>query len=310
MSDSTYDLALGVHVDAVNSGVKTVHERHREVFKGTVGPKTIEGVAYTYGWDFPEPPSLTLGAPGADLWTKMIKAPGVTVLPESGVLQVVAPKLVAKCKVGGAPFNGTGKIAVALQLKVDGGGITVVPLGVWLEDPPQDPDQSVLVKEVIVPAVLEQAADMVKGVKIPAQDLFGQRVTLTLVRVDVLPTHLVLAATAAPGRQAGAPGASVNWPTDKQVFTLVSKGLLTTLLSGALKQYDDKQLGNGDKTIKFVGSVWWNATFKQATGLRIDDDPTKGSAQVDVDWAAGLNLFPITPDGSGGCALGKAGHSS
>lgn len=310
VSDSNFDLAVGVGGDAVNSGLQTAYQQHRDAFRGQA-EKTLEGTDYTFAWDFLDAPSLALTPPDADLWGKMIKADGVTDLPDSGVLQFTAQQLQADCKVGETPLpQVTGKVTVALQLKLDGGGITALPLGAWLENLPDGPT-SIIVKNVVVPALLTQGATLLKGLKIPAQDLFGQTVTLSLVRVDVIPTHLVLASTAAVGQpQAVRADDAVDWPTDKQVFTLISKSLLTTLLTATIKQYENTQLAKGDKTIQFVASARWDATFRRATNLTVGDDPTTASAGVDVDWHAELDLVPISPDGSGGCALSKAGHES
>ncbi|MBF6047373.1 hypothetical protein GO001_19390 [Streptomyces sp. NRRL B-1677] len=311
MSDSNFDLAVGVGADAINSGLQTAYQQHRDAFRGSVTPDPIKGTTYTFAWDFLDAPSLTLAPPDADLWAKMIKPDDITDLPDSGVLQFVAQRLQADCKVGETPLpQVTGKVTVALQLKLDGGGITVVPLGAWLENLPDGPS-SIIVKNVVVPTLLTQGADLLKGLKIPAQDLFGQTVTLGLVRVDVIPTHLVLASTATVGQPA-APAAAepVDWPTDKPVFTLISKGLLTTLLTATIKQYEGTQLAKDDKTIQFVASARWDATFRRATNLTVGADPTTASAGVDVDWHAELDLVPISPDGSGGCALSKAGHES
>ncbi|MFI9202907.1 hypothetical protein [Streptomyces sp. NPDC053048] len=313
MSNSNFDLAVGVGKDAINSGLQKAYQQHREAFRGSVTPAPIEGTTYTFAWDFLDAPSLVLAPPDKDLWAKMIKADGVTVLPDSGVLQFVAQKLQADCKVGDTALpRVTGKVTVALQLKLDGGGITVVPLGAWLENLPDGPT-SIIVKNVVVPTLLTQGATFLKGLKIPAQDLFGQTVTLNLVRLDVIPTHLVLASAAKVSKPSavGAAGADpVDWPTDKQVFTLISKGLLTTLLTAAIKQYENKQLAKGDKTVKFLASAKWDATFRRATNLTIGSDPTTASAGVDIDWHVELDLVPISPDGSGGCALTKAGHES
>ncbi|MFI9722863.1 hypothetical protein ACIHFE_24925 [Streptomyces sp. NPDC052396] len=309
MNDSNYDLAVGVGADSLNSGLKKAYQQHRDAFRGSV-TKPIEDITYTFGWDFLAAPALTLAPPDEELWGKMIKAEGITALPDSGVLQFVAEQLKADCKVGDTPLpEVTGKISVALQLKLDGGGITAVPLGAWLENLPDSP-MSVIVKNVVIPALLDQGATLLKGLKIPAQNLFGQTVTLSLVRVDVLPTHLVLASTARTGQAPAVRPDAVNWPTDKQVFTLISKNLLTTLLTAVVKQHENTALGHGDKTIQFVASAKWDATFRRATNLAVGSDPTTASAGVDIDWHAELDLVPMTPDGSGGCALTKAGHES
>ncbi|MCF3102105.1 hypothetical protein IPZ58_10965 [Streptomyces roseoverticillatus] len=310
MNDSDFDLAVGVGGDAVNSGLQKAYQQHRDAFRGSVTPPPIEGTTYTFAWDFLTAPSLVLAPPDADLWAKMIKADGITDLPDSGVLQFVTEKLQADCKVGDTALpQVTPKVTVALQLKLDGGGITVVPLGAFLDKLPADPT-SIIVKNVVVPTLLTKGADLLKGLKIPAQDLFGQTVTLNLVRVDVIPTHLVLASTAKVGRPSAVRAAPADWPTDKQVFTLISKGLLTTLLTAAVKKYENTQLAKDDKTIRFVASARWDATFRRAKDLKVGSDPTTASAGVDIDWHAELDLVPITPDGKGGCALSKAGHDT
>ncbi|MFB7636287.1 hypothetical protein ACFC0M_35850 [Streptomyces sp. NPDC056149] len=309
MNDSPFDLAVGVGADAINSGLQTAYQQHRDAFRGSA-EKTVEGTDYTFGWDFLVAPSLVLAPPDEELWGKMVKADDVSVLPESGVLQFVAERLQVDCKVGGAPLpQVSGKVSVALQLKLDDGGITVVPLGAWLEDWPANPT-TIIIKNLVVPTLLDQGATLLKGLKIPAQSLFGQTVTLNLVRVDVLPTHLVLASTAQVGKPPTLRADPVDWPTDKQVFTLVSKGLLTTLLTATVRQYEDHQLAKDDRTIRFVASARWDATFRRAKDLTVGADPTTASAGVDIDWHAELDLVPISPDGSGGCALSKAGHES
>ncbi|MEU8546120.1 hypothetical protein AB0C81_03760 [Streptomyces roseoverticillatus] len=312
MNDSDFDLAVGVGGDAINSGLQKAYQQHRDEFRGSVTPPPIEGTTYTFAWDFLDAPSLILAPPDGDLWAKMIKPDDVTVLPDSGVLQFVAQRLQADCKVGDTDLpQVTGKVTVALQLKLDGaGGITAVPLGAWLENLPDSPT-SIIVKNVVVPTLLAKGTDLLKGLKIPAQDLFGQTITLNLVRVDVIPTHLVLASTTKVGRPPAArEAAPADWPTDKQVFTLISKGLLATLLTAAVKKYENTQLAKDDKTIRFVATAKWEATFRRAKDLKAGSDPTTASAGVDIDWHAELDLVPITPDGKGGCALSKAGHDS
>ncbi|MFF8959823.1 hypothetical protein [Streptomyces sp. NPDC014894] len=313
MSESTFDLAVGVGTDAINSGLQKAHDQHRDGFRGSVAPDPVEGTAYTFAWDFLDAPALVLAPPDADLWGKMIKADGVTALPDSGVLQVVAEQLQADCTVGGTPLpRVTGKVTVALQVTPSGGGITAVPLGAWLENLPDGPT-SIIVKNIVVPTLLNQGATLLQSLQIPAQGLFGQTVTLSLVRVDVIPTHLVLASTTAVSTATTAraePAEPVDWPTDKQVFTLIGKELLTTLLTAAIGQYADTQLAKDEKTVQYVASARWDATFRRVTNLSIGSDPTTASAGVDIDWHAELDLVPLSPDGSGGCALTKAGHES
>ncbi|GLF93254.1 hypothetical protein [Streptomyces yaizuensis] len=313
MSDSTYDLAVGVGTDAINSGLLTAHDGHRDAFRGSETPDPIEGITYTFAWDFLDAPALTLAPPDQELWDEMIKPDGVTTLPDSGVLQVVAQQLQADCTIGGTALpRVTGKVTVALQLTVDGGGITAVPLGVWLENLPAGPT-SIIIKNVVVPVLLQQGTNLLTGLKIPAQNLFGQTVALNLVLVDVVPTHLVLASTVTVQQARAAraePAEPADWPTDNEVFTLISPGLLTTLLTATIKQFDDKQLANDSKTIQFVASAKWDATFRKAVDVTVGTDPTTASAGVDIDWHVELDLVPMSPDGSGGCALTKAGHES
>ncbi|WP_455409928.1 hypothetical protein [Streptomyces hiroshimensis] len=312
MTETPYDLALGIHADALNSGLKSLHGRHRAVFQGQYGPETIEDIAYTFSWDFLEPPELILEKPDAELWAKMIKAQGVTDLPDSGVLQIHAPQLQVNGTIAGDALpQGVSEVKVAVQAKVDAGAITIVPLGVRLSDIP-DPYTKIMVEKVIVPNVLDQAKSLLSGLKLPVQDLFGQQVTLTPVLLDVTGTHLVLTATAGTG-QAPATGASsgaaTDWPSDKQVFLLVGRDLMARLLQGALDQWRDTELANDDKTLIGVGSVWWKATFRSAANVKVDEsDPTSVSADFDIPWSVGLDLFPIAP--GKGCALFKASQES
>ncbi|MGW7008038.1 hypothetical protein ACWGCW_35915 [Streptomyces sp. NPDC054933] len=310
MTETPYDLALGIHADALDSGLKTLHSGHRVVFQGQYGPETIEGIDYTFAWDFLQPPELILEKPDAELWNKMIKAQGITDLPDSGVLQIHAPQLQVNGTIAGDALpQGVSEVKVAVQAKVDGGSITVVPLGVWLSDIP-DPYTRIMVEKVIVPNVLDQAKNLVNGVKLPVQDLFGQQVTLTPVLLDVTGTHLVLAATAGTGQvPAASAGPATDWPSDKQVFLLVGRDLMARLLQGALDQWRDTQLANDDKTVPGVATVWWKAKFRKADNVKVDEsDPTTLSADFDIPWSVGVDLFPVAP--GKGCALFKASHES
>ncbi|MFF7725438.1 hypothetical protein [Streptomyces sp. NPDC008001] len=317
MTDTPYDFALGMHADALNSGLKSLHSQHRPVFQGTEGPTTTDGITYTFGWDFLEPPELALEKPDADLWSKMIKAQGVTDLPDTGVLQIHAPQLQVTCTIDDSPpLQGVSEVKVAVQITVDGGGITVVPLGVWLSAIP-DKVTRIMVDKVIVPTLLDQAKTLVNGVKPPVQDLFGQQVALTPSLLAVTGTHLVLtaaanvqraatAATAATGSDAAAPA---DWPSDKQVFVLLGRDLMARLLQGALDQWRDTQLADDDRTLTGVGSVWWKARFRQASNVKVDEnDPTSISADFDIPWSVGLDLFSVAP--GKGCALFKASQES
>lgn len=312
VTETPYDLALGIHADALNSGITNLHSQHRAVFQGSYGPETIGGVEYTFAWDFLEPPGLTLRKPDADLWNKMIKAQGVTDLPDSGVLQIHVPQLQVNGTIAGDALpQGVSEVKVAVQAKVDGGGITVVPLGVWLSEIP-DAYTRIMVEKVIVPNVLDQAKHLVNGVKLPIQDLFGQQVALTPVLLDVTGTHLVLTATASPSRStalAATAGPAADWPSDKQVFLLVGRDLLARLLQGALDQWRDTKLADDDRTLTGVASVWWKATFRKADNVKVDEsDPTTVSADFDIPWSVGLDLFPIAP--GKGCGLFKASQES
>ncbi|MGW2633887.1 hypothetical protein ACWC2K_31805 [Streptomyces chattanoogensis] len=312
MTETPYDLALGIHADALNSGLTSLHSRHRAVFQGNYGPETIDGIAYTFSWDFLEPPELVLEKPDAGLWAEMIKAQGITDLPDSGVLQIHAPQLQVGGTIAGDPLpQGVSEVKVAVQAKVDQGALTVVPLGVWLSKIP-DKYTRIMVEKVIVPNVLDQAKNLVNGVKIPVQDLFGQQVTLTPVLLDVTGTHLVLTATAGTGRTpaaGAAAGTAADWPSDKQVFLLVGRDLLARLIQGALDQWRDTQLADDDKTVTGVASVWWKAKFRKADSVKVDEnDPTTISADFDLPWSVGVDLFPVAP--GKGCALFKASQES
>ncbi|MEH6373191.1 hypothetical protein V7793_02325 [Streptomyces sp. KLMMK] len=312
MTETPYDLALGIHADGLNSGLKSLHSQHRAVFHGTYGPETIEDIVYTFTWDFLVPPELVLEKPDAELWSKMIKAQGVKDLPDSGVLQLHVPQLQVNGTIAGDALPpGVGEVKVAVQAKVDNGGITVVPLGVWLSDIP-DRYTKIMVDKVIVPNVLDQAKNLVNGLKLPVQDLFGQQVSLTPVLLDVTGTHLVLTATAGTGHSPAATvssGAATAWPSDKQVFLLVGRDLLARLLQGALGQWQDKELANDDKTVTGVATVWWKAKFRKADNVKVDEsDPTTVSADFDIPWSVGVDLFPVAP--GKGCALFKASQES
>ncbi|GAB2712549.1 hypothetical protein [Kitasatospora kifunensis] len=312
MTETPYDLALGIHADALNSGLTTLHSQHRAVFQGSYGPETIDEIDYTFAWDFLKPPELILSKPDAGLWSQMIKAQGITDLPDSGVLQLHALQLQVNGTIAGEALpQGVSEVKVAVQAKVDGGGITVVPLGVWLSEI-LDPYTRIMVDKVIVPNVLDQAKNLVNGLKLPVRDLFGQQVALTPVLLDVTGTHLVLTATAGTG-QARAAGAATDavtgWPSDKQVFLLVGRDLLARLLQGALDQWQDTQLADDDKTVPGIASVWWKAKFHKADNVKVDkSDPTTISADFDIPWSVGVDLFPVAP--GKGCALFKASQES
>lgn len=312
MTETPIDLALGIHVDALNSGLKSLHSQHHAVFQGDYGPEVIEDIPYTFSWEFVQPPEFALKKPDTGRWAEMIKAQGITDLPDSGVLQIRAPQLKVNGTIDGEPLpEGISEVEVAVQAKVDGGTITVVPLGVWL---PRIPDKftRTMVEEVVVPNVLDQAKNLVHGLKIPVQDLFGQQVTLTPVLLDVTGTHLVLTATAATGQApaAGAlAGTATDWPSEKQVFLLVGRDLLARLVQGALDQWRGTQLAKDDKTLIGVASVWWEATFRKADNVTADEnDPTTISADFDIPWSVGLDLFPVAP--GKGCAVFKASQES
>ncbi|WP_245699525.1 hypothetical protein [Streptomyces roseifaciens] len=312
MTETPYDLALGIHADALNSGLKSLHSLHRAVFQGAYGPETIEGIEYTFSWDFLEPPELVLEKPDTELWNQMIKAQGITDLPDSGVLQIHAPQLQVNGTIAGDALpQGVSEVKVAVQAKVDTGAITIVPLGVRLSEIP-DPYTRIMVEKVIVPNVLDQAKSLVSGLKLPVQDLFGQQVSLTPALLDVTGTHLVLTATAGTGHApaAGSPaGAATDWPSDKQVFLLVGRDLMARLLQGALDQWQNTKLADDDKTVTGVASVWWKATFRKAENVKVDEnDPTTISADFDIPWSVGVDLFPVAP--GKGCALFKASQES
>ncbi|QLE75823.1 hypothetical protein FGW37_01540 [Streptomyces rectiverticillatus] len=113
--------------------------------------------------------------------------------------------------------------------------------------------------------------------------------------------------TAAPA--GAATGAATDWPSDKQVFLLVGRSLLARLLQGALDQWRDTQLADDDKTVTGVASVWWKAKFRKADNVKVDEnDPTTVSADFDIPWSVGVDLFPIAP--GKGCALFKASQES
>ncbi|AEW98396.1 hypothetical protein [Streptantibioticus cattleyicolor] len=120
-----------------------------------------------------------------------------------------------------------------------------------------------------------------------------------------------MAATAstAPAATAGASaGSDADWPSDQQVFLLVGRDLLARLLQGALDQWRGTSLAKDDKG-NALGRVWWEATFQGASNVTVDaDDPTSVSADFDIPWAVGLDLF--SPGPGKGCALFKASQES
>ncbi|MFF8912851.1 hypothetical protein ACF08M_05860 [Streptomyces sp. NPDC015032] len=307
MTDASYDFAIGLHADSLNSGLAKLHDRHRAVFRGTESG-TFDGIGCTFGWDFLKPPELTLKKPDAGLWSTMLKAQGITELPDSGVLQLHAPQLqVNGTLAGDALPQGVSDVKVAVQARVEDGAVVVVPLGVWLSEIP-DAYTRALVDHVIVPNVLDQAKSLLSGLRLPVQDFFGQQIALTPVLLDVTGTHLVLAATAGTGQApaAGPSGGSATaWPTGKQVFVLLGRDLLARLLQGALDQWRGKQLAKDDRTLTGVASVWWKAAFGKADNVKAyTNDPTRITADFDIPWSVGVDLFPVAP--AKGCALFKA----
>ncbi|MBO0655869.1 hypothetical protein J1792_24755 [Streptomyces triculaminicus] len=123
---------------------------------------------------------------------------------------------------------------------------------------------------------------------------------------------MVLAATAETGQApaaVAADDADTDWPSDKQVFLLVGRTLLAHLIQGALDQWHDTQLADDDKTVTGVASVWWKAKFRKADNVTVDEnDPTSISADFDIPWSVGVDLFPVAP--GKGCALFKASQES
>lgn len=301
-----YDLALGISSGALDSGLTSLHGTHRAVFKGTYGPQTVDDIEYSFSWDFLEPPGLILAKPDDALWNTMIKAQGVTDLPDSGVLQVHDTRLQMNGTIAGAALPQlVVEIKVAVQAEVVSEAITVVPLGVWLSDIP-DKYTRILIDKVIVPNLLDQAKSWVSGVKLPAEELFGQQVTVTPVLLDVTGTHLVLAATA--GDKGGTGEGAADWPTGKDVFLLVGRTLLANLLQAAVDKWKDTQLADDSKSVAAVAKVWWEAKFYKADNVSVgQSDPTSVSASFDIPWSVGLNLFGTKDKG---CALFKASHES
>ncbi|MFE2435474.1 hypothetical protein [Streptomyces sp. NPDC059409] len=304
MGTPTLDLAVGVTSATLDRGLRQLHAGHRELLRGDHG-EVVSGIRYSLGWDLREPPRISLGAPDPARWDKTWKQAGVSTLPSSGVVQLVMPSLWLRW----APEGGTSRelsctVAVSARLLAVDGGVRADLLGVWMETPPTDRNDRTVLKRVLVPRLLKRGGDLLKALRLPAQQFLGESVDLTPVLVDVTDRYLVVATGPRPDP---ASVSAVDWPTGKEVFCLVAPALLKRLVNAAAQQEADKHepVVDVDETLAGVLRATLKAYFRGLKDLRVDArNPTRLTAGVDIAWKGGVTLFPIAP--GEGCALVEA----
>ncbi|WP_159107623.1 hypothetical protein [Streptomyces ardesiacus] len=304
MGTPTLELAVGVTSASLDRGLEQLHARHRELLRGDHS-EVMSGVRYSLKWDLRKPPRISLGAPDAARWRKTWKQGSASTLPSSGVVQLVMPELWLQWAAeGGSSRELSCSVAVPAGLLAVDGGVRVDPLGVWMETPPADSNDRTVLKRVLVPRLLERGGDLLKALRLPAQQFLGQSVDLTPVLVDVTDRYLVVATGSRPDPSSGS---AVDWPTGKEVFCLVAPALVKRLVNAAAQQEADKHepVVDVDETLTGVLQATLKAYFRGLKDLRVDArDPTRLTAGVDVAWKGGVSLFPIAP--GEGCALVEA----
>jgi hypothetical protein len=248
-----------------------------------------------------------LCAPDAARWAKTWKQKGVSALPSSGVVQLVMPKV----RLRWWPDGGTSRelscgVAVPARLLAVDGAVRVELLGVWMESPPADSNDRLVLRRVLVPRLLGMGSARLKELRFPAQRLFGTSVDLAPVLVDVTGSHLVVAA-ALPPRSAEAK--AIDWPADKRVFILAGPALVTTLVGAAAQQEVDKKepVVNEKESVAGLADATLVAYFRGLKNLHVDaQNPRRLSAGVDVAWKGAVQLFSFV---DGGCALVEASQN-
>ncbi|MFJ8098475.1 hypothetical protein [Streptomyces griseofuscus] len=304
MTAPAFDLAVGVSSGSLDAGLKQLHAGHRGLLKGD-HTEVVSDVRYSVSWDLREPPRVSLGAPDAARWKKTWKQKGVGALPPSGVVQLVMPQLwFSLASNGGTPSELSSSVAVPARLLVVDGAVQVELLGVWMEIPPADGNDRAVLRQILVPRLLKLGSGLLEGLRLPAQDLFGQQVSLTPVLVDVTDRYVVVGTSSQPG---AASASGVGWPPDKEVFCLVSPALMTTLVGAAAQQEAKKQeaVVDAKESLLGVADVTLEAHFRGLEGLRVEaQDPTRLSAGVDLSWRGAVTLFASDTDE--GCALVEA----
>ncbi|MFI5825071.1 hypothetical protein ACIA8I_39320 [Streptomyces rishiriensis] len=304
MAAPTFDLAVGVSSGSLDAGLEQLHAGHRGLLKGD-HTEVVSDARYSVSWDLQEPPRVSLGAPDAARWKKTWKQKDVSALPPSGVVQLVMPQLWFSLASNGVTLSElSSSVAVPARLLVVDGAVQVELLGVWMGTPPTDGNDRAVLRQILVPRLLKLGSGLLKGLRLPAQDLFGRQVKLTPVFVDVTDRYLVVGTLSQPGASSVP---DIGWPPDKEVFCLVSPALMTTLVGAAAQQEAKKQeaVVEARETLLGVADVTLEVHFRGIKGPTVDaQDPTRLSAGVDLSWKGAVTLFASDTDE--GCALVEA----
>lgn len=304
MTTAVFDFAIGLNTDTLNTGISQLHSKHHDaLFKGH-DKQDISGTSGTIDWDIKKPPTVTLAAPTADQWNKAMDPKGNTppadTRPTTNSFQIILTSTDVTVTVGAVkPYKVQDKdIGVYGQVSVSNGKLIVTILAVAIDEAGMKEWDRWAINHLVLPNIIKSANNSLSNLTIPTAELFGTKIELTLDEALVTGTHLVLSATAnLDNSTTPDPLASdFTWPSDKPLWVLFSRRLVTKVLTSAIDTNKGGAKGNysNPSGVVTVSVDYWLNSYRD---LKLGDTTlTAGSAVLDMGYTADLSVLGLPPD--------------
>ncbi|MDR3034099.1 MAG: hypothetical protein LBV78_13480 [Kitasatospora sp.] len=302
MSIAAFDIAIGLNAETIRTGVTELHTKHHAaLFTGHEEPN-IGDQRGSITWDVKKPPVITLAPPTAEQWGKALDSRGKTPPPESrptaNALQTVLTSTDITASVGKAkPYRLTDRdIGVYGSVSVVDGKLEVAVLALAIDESGMGDWDKIVINNLVLPQVFKAAGNALSQLHIPTAELFGAKLEVKPAEALVTGSHLVLSGAAnIDGNATPAPlPAGFAWPSDKPLWALFSRRVVTYVLNSAVNSKLDTVKGN--RTDKGVIGVSVDYKLKAVDKLQLDAAKlTAASAVVDMSYVVNVSMLWTDP---------------
>lgn len=308
MTAPDFDFAVGLSSEALDTGIKELHTKHRGLFQGTEGQDSGAAGPESASWDVTEPPTVKVGPPSADDWSRSTDPGGHTPpsapMPTDSVLQITLTK--TNAKVGDSEKNLIDQkdVDVYAALSVADGKINVTILAIRLDTSGMARwDKAAL--HVMLPKIMKAAGSALTGFSIPVFDFFGEKISLAPKVFLTTGTHVVLTAKKKNANRGAAQGVTVTdftWPSENNIWVLLSPEIVEYAISVALDNNTGKGKTQNYNHTEGALNIDINYYLDSYKDLKFDTTDRSVSGEMVFQYEVHLTAFSL----GGGCSGKKA----
>lgn len=267
MGNGSFAIAAGINAAALNQVSATVYNAlYPRVFTGSA-TTSKDGVKVTISWDVRSAPTFTLQTPSRGLAVLRAHSrhwPPLTGISKADALAAVTAELenttfemqLSQVEItvdGTPPAKDTASVTVFVQLTSDQGKVSFVPIKAIGQT--QNPDDEIILNEVILPAAISLSNDILSGLTIPSLNVGGIGLSLPVVTIGNGAAVVLfnLAGDSVPSGPFPGP-----WPATP-FFLLLSDAARLAIARAATANFS-KDVGGSGSIDLAISTVSWGLT--------------------------------------------------